>query len=226
VKLVVGLLALGAAATTAGCSSSSCDDAVGNTMKLMGVGGASYGKARAEGIKQCTEQKWSTQARSCMAAAASREALMKCVKDEAGSKKRGGGLESYATRSKQAEAELELGILKKRLKIYYGENEKFPIGTAGPTPPGSGGCCGDGGKTRCDPTPALWTADPIWSALDFEMTEPHYFRYAYESGDGRTVKVRAIGDLDCDSIPGELVLDGRIEEGEPAFTLTKPAQSE
>lgn len=66
------------------------------------------------------------------------------------------------------------------------------------------GCCsktldkdGDG---RCEPNSAAWSG-PGWQTLKFEMTDPHYFGYRFESsGEGATAKFTATAhaDMDCD----------------------------
>jgi type IV pilus assembly protein PilA len=67
--------------------------------------------------------------------------------------------------------------------------------------PAQGSCCGLPGD-KCKPNPALWS-DPVWSALNFSVDDPHY--YSYQTWDygvgaapGDHEEISASGDLDCD----------------------------
>ncbi|HVK77113.1 MAG TPA: hypothetical protein VM734_27590 [Kofleriaceae bacterium] len=126
--------------------------------------------------------------------------------------------DAYMLKSKSVEAQLRLNSLKNSLKATLFEKDGFPVGTVPATP--AKPCCASGGK--CAPDPAAWAAE-VWQALDFTMDDPHYFQYAYTS-DGRTVRVTAVGDLDCDGTTIEYVLEGTAAGGEPTFTLTEPAK--
>jgi hypothetical protein len=89
---------------------------------------------------------------------------------------------------------------------YTARNGRLPQQSAGPTPP-IGRCCEQGGQCNVDND--LWT-DPAWRELRFSLDEPFRYSYQYEVVDGgRSVVLRAIGDLDCDGIPStyELRLD-------------------
>jgi type IV pilus assembly protein PilA len=69
--------------------------------------------------------------------------------------------------------------------------------------PGTTCCAGPGMK--CIPSPADW-APASWQVLHFDMTDPHYYRYAYDStgaagaGLGSRFTARALGDLNCDGV--------------------------
>jgi hypothetical protein len=73
-------------------------------------------------------------------------------------------------------------------------------------------CCAfPGGK--CPPSPADW-ATPTWQSLTFAMTDPHLFRYEYQSSVTGTTAVftaRAIGDLDCDGHDETYEMAGVVE---------------
>jgi hypothetical protein len=54
----------------------------------------------------------------------------------------------------------------------------------------------------CEPVP--WPADahPGWAALGFAPAGMQRFSYETQvSPDGRTIVIRALGDLDCDGVP-------------------------
>lgn len=98
----------------------------------------------------------------------------------------------YRHKAKTSEASVQLRRLETRLKAYFVENGTFPKGSVAATPQGS--CCDDPNHKCFDPS--AWQ-HPVWQALDFELDEPHIYRYGYES-DGQTATVRAVRDLDCD----------------------------
>lgn len=80
----------------------------------------------------------------------------------------------------------------------------FPVARTGWVPRDP--CCNQG--TRCQPDPAQWRASP-WRELHFQMDNPHYFQWRYES-DGHRFKAEARGDLDCDGVYSEYVLHGTL----------------
>ena len=87
--------------------------------------------------------------------------------------------------------------------------------------PPLGECCRQGGK--CKPDPAWWSGEP-WSSLQFSMEASHYHSFAYRVGaDGRSFKVAASGDLDCDGdystfeMEAQVDRDGGIPGGAPVF---------
>jgi len=119
----------------------------------------------------------------------------------------------YIRRAKTAEAEEKLSALYRSSVAYFtqeqvdrgvaatGRARQFPT-SAGPTP---GACtvCGAQANGRCASNPAGWDSVPTWQTLDFAITDPHYFVYAYQSsGSGTTSQftARASGDLDADSV--------------------------
>ena len=69
-----------------------------------------------------------------------------------------------------------------------------------PCTPAKSPCDYPGGKYPASATKGQWDA---WAPLSFEMTEPHYYQYCFESsgtGSSAAFTVSAIGDLDCDGI--------------------------
>jgi type IV pilus assembly protein PilA len=70
----------------------------------------------------------------------------------------------------------------------------FP-GTAAITPVAA--CCGQPGD-RCHAS--TWV-DATWQAVGFEISDPHFFRYRFDSSDAGTSAKFTVGahaDLDCD----------------------------
>jgi hypothetical protein len=124
----------------------------------------------------------------------------------------------YMKKSKKSEAALQLNKLAKNLKVAYITNQAFPKGNTGPTPDKS--CC-EGPNHKCFDTKA-WQ-NPIWQQLDFQIDEPHLFRYAYESN-GKTFVLRALGDLDCDGNEIAWVMTGAADpQGNVSTTIVEPA---
>ena len=76
-------------------------------------------------------------------------------------------------------------------------------------------CCGNPGD-KCLVASTAWD-DPSWEGLRFEMTDPHYFRYEFEStgtaspGLGSHFTARATGDLDCDNLQSTFEMQGRYD---------------
>ena len=125
----------------------------------------------------------------------------------------------YMKKGRQSEALLLLNRLGKSLKVAYITSSEFPKGTVGPTP--SKPCCETQGK--CAPDPSAW-ANPVWQALEFQLDEPHMFRYSYTSADGKSFVAKAIGDLDCDGKEVEYVMTGTVDaQGNPSLTVVEPS---
>lgn len=124
----------------------------------------------------------------------------------------------YTQKSKTSEAELQLAKLKHNVKSLYALDGAFPTVSAPLTP--STSCCTHG-KKLCPVLAADWATVP-WQSLDFQLDEPHLFRYELQSTPTRFV-ARAVGDLDCDGVEITYTLTGTVTNGEPTFTLTEPA---
>jgi hypothetical protein len=152
-----------------------------------------------------------------------KDPVMKCVldasDDDAVKACMTKGFEDYRKKSKATEAKLQLRMLEKRLKVAYMETSAFPTGKAGPMP--AKPCCqGPNGKCAVEPASA-WAADPVWKALEFHIDEPAEFQYSYDS-DGKIVTATAVGDPSCGGHPVMYKLEGKVEAGNPSFTLTEP----
>ncbi len=103
---------------------------------------------------------------------------------------------------------------------------QFPKAVAA-TPADS--CCDQGDE--CAVAPDAWDV-PTWRALEFAITEPHVFIYAYDSSgtlESAQFTARAHGDLDCDGKTstfkrsGQAVVNGKHRCGirlAPAFSIT------
>lgn len=113
----------------------------------------------------------------------------------------------YMRRSKTSEAIYQMD------KIYKGAIEYASVPrmdpAAGPLPcqfPPSakvnGKSCCEFPEGKCPGEASEWEG-PTWSALKFQVNEPHYYRYEFTSeGTGTEAKatVTAYGDLDCDGV--------------------------
>jgi type IV pilus assembly protein PilA len=131
----------------------------------------------------------------------------------------------YIRRSKKTEASLQLNKIGKNSKRSYMENSTYVVGTAktAPKKPAGGGCCGGTGTkaNTCAASPALFTADTVWTALEFEIDEDTLFYYDYD-GAATSYTAKATGDLDCDGTEIVYTLTGTAANGQPAYQLTEP----
>lgn len=124
------------------------------------------------------------------------------------------GIPALLERAAQDEALRELSRLVRSASVYYvkpklqaGTSERapcaFPTGEIRTTRALS--CCDptvSDGHGRCDPKKVEWNRS-LWSALRWQMTEPHQFVYEYKASGAMgaaTLQVSAYGDQDCDGI--------------------------
>ncbi|HVV87874.1 MAG TPA: hypothetical protein VHE35_32765 [Kofleriaceae bacterium] len=184
-----------------------------------------------EGIKRCEDQRWSDATRSCIMKAKDRDALDECAArshagagsnpvgyDEEEKRARAVGLADYEKRSRQTEAELNLNLLEKELMEYYAENDAFPEGDTGPTPPTA--CC-EGPGHKCAPDAMLWQGS-AWSKLSFSVDEPSFYQYTYTSIDSTHVTIEATGDLDCDGETANYLMHCDADGGTPSCSILRP----
>jgi hypothetical protein len=186
-------------------------------MSRHGVIGDSH-EAIDEVAAECKREGWPGQFRACIARAGSDDEADACE-----DRVRIGKKKDASRAPRRAEAEIQLERIEKAAYQHFVINTRFPEGRAGPTP--SMPCC-DSARSdrRCAPDPSAWT-DPVWRELEFAVEEPHFFQYTYE-GTGETFTAKAIGDLDCDGVPVEYVLEAFLDQGVPEFALTKPARAD
>lgn len=121
----------------------------------------------------------------------------------------------YMRRAKTAEAIDMLDKIYKGAAHYYTAAHLHSSGAKVtcqfPAPQGvtpiNATCCADlggpdsNGDERCDADPFTWTNVPTWSGLSFQITDEHYFVYAFDSEgtlDSAIFTASAYGDLDCD----------------------------
>lgn len=126
----------------------------------------------------------------------------------------------YMKRSKVSGASLQLDKIGKNLKRVYAEEAAFPIGAAPLLPAGT--CCGQPAN-KCAAASAAFAADPVWTKLDFSLNEPSIYQFQYQSLDGKTAKVLATGDSDCDGTMATYTLDATVDHGRVNVTITPPA---
>jgi type II secretory pathway pseudopilin PulG len=123
----------------------------------------------------------------------------------------------YRRANRAAEARQVLRYLAELVRAERAERGgRLPQQSVGPTPP-IGRCCEQGGECLVDPQ--LW-ADPGWRALRFTIDDPHRYSYEYEVVDGgRAAVLRAIGDLDCDTVQGTIEL--RLDPGDDGALIER-----
>jgi hypothetical protein len=152
----------------------------------------------------------------------------------AGCKGEGGGAgdeqlspaEQYVGKAKSTEATMLIRRMASGARAYYLDPPftgmspappRFPGPSVGPTPP-LGACCRQE-KGRCAPNAELWE-HPVWRALYFEVSDPHYYSYEYVvSDDGQSFTAQAFGDLDCDGVYSTFAVIGHVEDdGNPSVS--------
>lgn len=133
-------------------------------------------------------------------------------------------LMKYIAKAKTSEARTQVEKMYSGARIYFMDphakpgsiqnlQPQFPDGTP-PTPAAS--CCAAGGK--CAPSQADWQT-PSWMALQFHMSDPHFYQYQFLSkGIATTAEftARAYGDLDCDGQYSTFSMFGRVQDGSVA----------
>ncbi len=212
-------MAVAGLASLSGCGSApSCDKVVSHVAELRDLGASEAALA----LERCKREDWPDSLRSCAAGAKDEDELQRCTAKRSASSGGGGGYGAYMKKAKMSEAELNLKSIERSLKTTYIENAQFPVGEVSPTPK-AGSCC-DGPGKKCAPDASLWNGVDVWDQLDFEVTEPGYFSYAYRSSNGTRATAEAIGDLDCDSITSTYTLECEAVAGEPRCELTRPAR--
>ena len=105
---------------------------------------------------------------------------------------------------------------------------KFPVGAAGLSPVGDPtyGCCKAGASKGCPVVTAEWD-HPVWKELGFAIdpiARP-LFQYGYQSRDGTSFTVLAVGDLDCDLKQINYRLEGRIVNGQVQIQIIEPPRN-
>jgi len=138
----------------------------------------------------------------------------------------------YVRKSKAVEAYEGLNKIAAAAKLYYEADRYdrrgrllkpgFPP-SVGWTPAAT--CCQQPGG-KCQPDAAAF-AHPSWRSLHFELVDPHYYQYRFESqGAGKKASfvAEARGDLDCDGtfssfkLEGTVGEDGKVQVGPPVVT--------
>lgn len=133
----------------------------------------------------------------------------------------------YMKRSKTTEANTQLKLMSNNARTYYSTPQRsgaanslnvsivakqFPTSVT-LTP--ANGCCATGGTAeKCSPGNGTLWDDPSWVALDFAMTDPHYYGYSYTNTANTSYTTTAQGDLDCDGAFSTYTLYGEIVAGE------------
>ncbi|MCA9666091.1 MAG: pilin [Myxococcales bacterium] len=130
----------------------------------------------------------------------------------------------YLRKSKTVEATEGLDKVKAGAKSYFQADhydstgnllaKQFPGGSIGETPNAVTACCTAGANApKCTPNSAAWD-QAIWRQLQFQLTEPHYFSWAFGasgSNKGATFTATARGDLDCDGVTSTYTILGSID---------------
>ena len=90
--------------------------------------------------------------------------------------------------------------------------KQFPGDTVA-TPTGTTPCCSSSTAPKCVPQATAWNTAQ-WRALKFQMVDPHFFQWNFDSAGTAKNSVYtavAIGDLDCDTTTSEYELRGTAD---------------
>ncbi len=123
----------------------------------------------------------------------------------------------YMHKSKRTISSLELNIMSKRIKVYYGEHGELPPSSVASLPGPDGSACQD--PTHKMPVSQKWNADPAWSVLDFEIDEPSLYTYHWTQTSPTSGYATAVCDLDCDGSMSTTRMDVTIVAGNPQTTI-------
>lgn len=86
-----------------------------------------------------------------------------------------------------------------------------------PMTPSAGSCCKQP-EGKCAPNEGDWQ-HPSWKALEFAISQPHYYSYEFFVDDAAFV-ARAVGDLDCDGELATLEMRG-VKQPDGTYELSK-----
>jgi len=142
----------------------------------------------------------------------------------------------YVKKSRSTEARMHLEKLYNGARSYFYETtesgkslvslqSQFPD-TEVATPAVT--CCtsGGGAEARCPPNLSIWEGSDTWTALKFNIPDPHYYQYEFKSkGVSITSEFTAFayGDLDCDGIKSTFSMFGFVDDGDGDPTLSAAA---
>jgi type IV pilus assembly protein PilA len=133
-----------------------------------------------------------------------------------------------ARKAKTTEAVTNVKKIYEGARSYYEEemakrgsivvlDKQFPRSVTAAMTPLAATCAGSAVNAKC--TPAQWTTDskadePVWSSLKFQMTDPFYYHYAYNStgvGGASKFDATAYGDLDTDGVMSTFEMSGSVQ---------------
>lgn len=128
---------------------------------------------------------------------------------------------AQASKAKGTEAVVQLEKLAKDAIVYHATNSQFPVGTAAVLPAADGEGCK--APKRLMEASSQWSADPVWSALGFDISEPTRFSYHYEATGKHSARAWATADLTCTGnlVTYTIVLEGRCD-GSVEWVLIDP----
>ena len=128
----------------------------------------------------------------------------------------------YLRKAKTVEATEGLDKVKVGAKSYFQADhyntgavllkKQFPIANV-MTP--SVRCCSDGNMApKCSPDASQWNSTQ-WRALQFQMSDPHYFNWSWAATGVNTAALftaNALGDLDCDNTYSTYHIRGEVDD--------------
>jgi prepilin-type N-terminal cleavage/methylation domain-containing protein len=110
----------------------------------------------------------------------------------------------YMRKSKFTEAHLGVDKLVKNIRVFHAAKGRLPISTN--VMPVTSACANAPSHKTSQHTQADWMGDPGWSEIEFHTSEAGYFQYQWVQNSAIDGDARAFGDLDCDTVAGELIV--------------------
>ena len=117
----------------------------------------------------------------------------------------------YVKRSKTAEASAGIGSMYRLQLSYYENTQERSANTTFATCPATPTAAPTSSKYPANV--AIWMANSQWNALGFVIDRPHYYQYSAE-GSNTTLVVRAVGDIDGDSVQSTFSRTAVMNSGE------------
>ena len=114
-------------------------------------------------------------------------------------------------KSKLTEVNLVIDKARKDVSVYYANRTNMPPSSTGFMPPVDA-CSTGTGKTP-PTTELIWSTDPAFGALGFNLPEPGYFQYTWIRTSQTVGMLVARMDLDCDGVVGSVIATFTVPSG-------------
>jgi prepilin-type N-terminal cleavage/methylation domain-containing protein len=114
-------------------------------------------------------------------------------------------------KTKLTEVSLAIDKARKDLSVYYANRSDMPPSSTGFMPPADA-CSTGTGKTPPTAEP-VWSTDPAFGALGFNIPEAGYFQYTWIRTSQTIGMLVMRMDLDCDGVFGSVIATFTVVSG-------------